>query len=169
MAAIFIFSNVCGKGIFFSFYFVSFFSAFTFPNIFYFRSTFQRKLKIRLLKASFQKIIFLENAIFLFLLFLFSQLFEDFSMKTYEKTCHFYNIFLKFISNCKHLPRNFTTVSLSTTFARKLMKRPANFTTYFQSFSWSVPAQNIQLSGNFYEKNISSLRILTIFYSFRQI
>ena len=40
---------------------------------------------------------------FIFANFIFSTL-EDFSEKTYEKTCRFYNIFSKFISNCTRLP-----------------------------------------------------------------
>ena len=43
---------------------------------------------------------------FIFGIFFFSTL-EEFSEKTYEKTCHFYNIFSKYYSNCARLP-NFT-------------------------------------------------------------
>ena len=43
---------------------------------------------------------------FIFGIFFFSTL-EDFSEKTYEKTCRFYNIFSKYYSNCARLP-NFT-------------------------------------------------------------
>ena len=43
---------------------------------------------------------------FIFGIFFFSTL-EDFSEKTYEKTCRFYNIFSKYYSNCASLP-NFT-------------------------------------------------------------
>ena len=49
----------------------------------------------------------IENAHFSFLQFLFSQFFEGFSEKTYEKNCRFYNKFPKSTSNCTRL-RSFT-------------------------------------------------------------
>ena len=80
----------------------------------------------------------LENAHFSFLQFLVSQFLEGFSKKTYEKTCHFYNILSKFSSNCTRVrsfriwiffsklswPFQFNVhfFSLSTAFARKLKK-----------------------------------------------
>ena len=56
-----------------------------------------------LMKTFFYKIKALENGSFLFSQFFFS-IFQDFSEKTYEKTCRFYNIFSKYNSSCPRLP-----------------------------------------------------------------
>ena len=121
----------------------------------------------------------LKMQFFQFCNFFFSTL-DPFSEKTYEKTCHFYNIFWKSISNCTHL-RSFTLwiffskilwlfqfnghfFLLCTTFARKLVKRPNNFMTDFQSSYRYVHALKFLSSDIFLKKYGSPFKMLTIYY-----
>ena len=108
MAAILIFCQICQKGIFFTFCFVIYLLLTV-----YFSKYLQFPLNaIRHCQSYVNDNIFLEDnglwkcKFFIFGIFFFSTL-EDFSEKTYEKTCRFYNIFSKYYSNCARLP-NFT-------------------------------------------------------------
>ena len=113
----------------------------------------------------------IENANFSFLDFFFWTL-EDFSEKTYEKTCCFYNIFLEYYSNCARLP-NFTLwiffskicwlfqfnvhIFRFPPLARKLMKRPTNFMTYFQTSHRYLHAHKIWQSEFFFFNKMAAL------------
>ena len=169
MPVILIFCHIWQKGIFFTFCFVIYFLLTV-----YFSKYLQFPLNtITYFQNYVNEYIFLEDngpwkcKLFIFAIFFFSTL-EDFSEKTYEKTCRFYNIFSKYNSNCARLPR-FTIwiflskicwpfpflcpfFSLSTTFARKLMKRPINFMTYFQTSYLYVHAHKILWSEIFFQK-----------------
>ena len=105
VAASLIFSNVCGKGIFFTFCFV---------NSILLRIYFPKYLQFPLntithCKNHVTEHVFLEDngpwkwKFFIFANFIFLTL-DDFSKKTYEKTCRFYNIFSKSVSNSTRLP-----------------------------------------------------------------
>ena len=108
MAAILIFCQICQKGIFFTFCFVIYLLLTV-----YFSNYLQFPLTtIRHCRNYVNDDVFLEDhghwkcKFFIFGIFFFWTL-EDFSKKTYEKTCCFYNIFSKYYSNCARLP-NFT-------------------------------------------------------------
>ena len=105
MAAILIFCQICQKGIFFTFCFVIHLLLTV-----YFSKYLQFPLNtIRHCQNYVNDDIFLEDngrwkcKFFIFEIFFFWTL-EDFSKETYEKTCHFYNIFSKYYSNCAGLP-----------------------------------------------------------------
>ena len=108
MVAILIFCQYCQKGIFSPFLFV----IFSLLSVY-----FPKYLKFLLntitdCQNDVNDDLFVEDngcwkcKVFIFGIFFFSTL-EDFSVKIYEKTCHFYNIFSKYYSNCASLP-NFT-------------------------------------------------------------
>ena len=108
MAAILNFCQICQKGILFTFSFAIYILLAV-----YFSKYLQFLLStIRNCQNHVNDNVAVENnghwkcKFFIFGIFFFSTL-EDFSEKTYEKTCRFYNIFSKYYSNCARLP-NFT-------------------------------------------------------------
>ena len=108
MAAILNFCQICQKGILFTFSFAIYILLAV-----YFSKYLQFPLSIISNCQNYiAEDVLLENngcwkcKFFIFGIFFFSTL-EDFSEKTYEKTCHFYNIFSKYYSKCARLP-NFT-------------------------------------------------------------
>ena len=141
MAAILIFCQICQKDILFTFCF----EIYLLMTV-YFSKYLQFPLNtIRHCQNYVHEDVFLEdNGRWKCKFFIL----EDFSEKTYEKTCHFYNMFSKYYSNCARLP-NFTLLIFFSKFfwsfqfnvrifsfpplARKLIKRPTNFMTYFQT------------------------------------
>ena len=108
MAAILKFCQICQKGILFTFSF-----AICILLAVYFSKYLQFPLStIRNCQNHVNDNVAIENSdhwickFFIFGIFFFSTL-EDFSEKTYEKTCRFYNKFSKSSSNCTRL-RSFT-------------------------------------------------------------
>ena len=100
MTAILIFSDICGKGTFFTFYLVnSFLLSIYLPKYLPFPLNTITNWIIYVTEHVFLQ----DNGSWKLQFFIFSVL-EDFNEKTYGKTCHFYIIFPKFISNCKRLP-----------------------------------------------------------------
>ena len=116
MAAILIFCHICQKRIFFTFSFVIYLSLTVY---------FSKYLQFRLNSLMHcqnhvnQHVFVDDNSprkcnFFFFGKFFFLSL-DNFSEKTYEKTCHFYNIFSKSISICARLKSIFKVhIVLST-------------------------------------------------------
>ena len=120
---------------------------------------------------------------FYFRNFFFSVL-KDFSGKTYQKTCRFYSAFPKCNSNWT-CPPNFTLwiffskiwwpcqfnwhIFRFPPFARKVMKRPTIFMTYFQIFYHDLHFHKNLSSGNLYKKDGGRFKMFTIHNSFPQL
>ena len=108
MAAILNFCQICQKGILFTFSF----AIYLLLTVYFFKYLWFRLNAISNCQNNVDEDVFLEDnrhwkcKFFIFIIFFCSTL-EDFSEKTYEKTCRFYNIFSKYCSNCARLP-NFT-------------------------------------------------------------
>ena len=108
MAGILNFCQICQKGIFFTSCFaISFLLTADLSKYLQFPLSTTRNCQ----KYVNEDVLLEDNCrwkckFFIFGIFFFSTL-EDFSEKTYEKTCRFYNIFSKYYSNCARLP-NFT-------------------------------------------------------------
>ena len=129
MAAILIFRQISQKDIFFTFCFVIHLLL-----TIYFSKYLQFSLNtIRHCQNDVNGDIFLEDnarwkcKIFIFGVFFFWTL-EDFSKKTSEKTCRFYNIFSKYYSNCARLPNFMPRIFFSK------ICRPFQFNVYIFRF-----------------------------------
>ena len=105
MAAILNFCQICQKSILFTFSFAIYF-LFT---VYFSKYLWFLLNTMRNCKNNIDEDVFLEDnrrwkcKFFIFTIFFFSNL-EDFSEKTYEKTCRFYNIFSNYYWNCARLP-----------------------------------------------------------------
>ena len=97
----------------------------------------------------------LKNGNFSFSHFFFSTL-DNFTKKTYENTCDFYNIFSNSISNCTHLP-SFTMWM----FFLKKLSRPFQSNIHSLNFEMLLP-ENLWKDMTYFKVHITICK-LTIF------